>query len=214
MIKGLLDELPQVQRLALAYAPRYAQRTTLALLALDARLAAVLRHGREPVLAQMRFAWWRDLFAGDRAAWPRGDAVVHLLQEWRDPAALVSLVDGWEGLLAEALDRPVIDAFAAGRVQAINQLASEIGVAAPTADACGMCWALGDLAAHVEKSEERAAVLDAAEGLEACPRLPRPLRPIQVLAALARRSLRRGGTPLLDGPHAALLAMRVGITGR
>jgi phytoene synthase len=73
---------------------------------------------------------------------------------------------------------------------------------------------LGDLAAHVEKSEERAAVLDAAEGLEACPRLPRPLRPIQVLAALARRSLRRGGTPLLDGPHAALLAMRVGITGR
>jgi hypothetical protein len=44
--------------------------------------------------------------------------------------------------------------------------------------------------------------------------LPRTLRPLTVLTGLARRSLGRGGAPLLDGPRAALLAMRLGIAGR
>jgi phytoene synthase len=40
------------------------------------------------------------------------------------------------------------------------------------------------------------------------------LRPLTVLAGLARRSLARGGAPLLDGSGAILVAMRLGITGR
>ena len=210
----LLDELPGAQRLALAYAPRPARPATLAVLALDERLAAVLRRRGEPVLAQMRLAWWRDMLAAEPLSWPVGDAVLDLLRGWREPAKLGPLVDGWEALLGDALDAKAIAEFALGRGQAFSQLAQELCIAAPGAETCGELWALGDLAANLAEPEERAATLAAAAALPPCPRLPRPLRPLTVLAGLAQRSLGRGGVPLLDGPGAMLLAMRLGIAGR
>ncbi len=214
MTELLLDELPPAQRLALAYAPRSARPATLALLALDARLAAVLRRRGEPLLAQMRLAWWRDKLGQDKAAWPGGDALLALLGEWRDPAALVPLIDGWEGLLDEALDRPTIDAYASGRGTAFGQLAAQLDADSAAAEACGRWWALGDLATNLADPVERAAVIEAAAALAPCPALPRALRPLAVLAALGQRSLARGGMPLLDGVGGALLAVRVGIAGR
>ena len=212
--QALLEELPPAQRLALAYAPRRVRRACLAPLALDARLAGILRRKGEPVLAQMRFAWWREMLGKDKASWPGGDAVLGLLAEWRHPATLIPLIDGWEGLLAESLEPATVDAFAEGRGQAFARLASELGEPSARAQVCGMWFALGDLAANLEANEERATVLAAAAALPPCGNLPRSLRPLAMLAGLARRSLKRGGTPLLDGPGAAVLAVRVGIFGR
>jgi phytoene synthase len=214
MAQSLLDDLPPAQRLALAYAPRGARSATQALLALDARLAAVLRRRGEPVLAQMRFAWWRDMLGMVAAGWPRDDEVLDALREWRDPGVLVALVDGWEGLLAETLDAPAIDAFARGRATAFGQLAAELGLSRTGAEICASCWALADLAGNLSDPGERAAAMGAARALPPCPALPRALRPLAVLAALANRSLTRGGAPILDGFGAGLLAMRVGIAGR
>jgi phytoene synthase len=214
MTQPLLDELPPAQRLALAYAPRPARPATLALLALDGRLGAVLRRRGDPVLAQKRFAWWRDVLGKPQAEWPRGDAVLGALGEWRDPVVLASLVDGWEGLLAETLDAETIDAFAAGRGRAFAQLAVELGVSADSAGVCAVRWALADLAANVADSRERATVIERARALPPRGRLPRALRPLAVLAALGQRSLDSDGTALLDGPGAALLAVRVGMIGR
>lgn len=211
----LLDELPTAQRLALAYAPGRAKPPTLALLALDARLAKTMQRKGEPVLAQMRFAWWRETLAKAPEQWPQGDEVLALLREWRDPAALAPLVDGWEMLLAESLDAAAIAEFAGGRGRAFGQLAAELGADADARAAtnCGRIWALGDLAGNIADPAEREAVLEAARRLPPCGSLPRALRPLAVLAGLAQRALGRGGTPLLDEPGAALLAMRLGITG-
>ena len=55
----LLDTLAPMHRLALAYAPAEARPAWAGLLALDARLAGVVRAAREPVLGQLRLAWWR-----------------------------------------------------------------------------------------------------------------------------------------------------------
>lgn len=214
MVNVLLEELPPVQRLALAYAPRAAKRPTLGLLALDVRLANTLQRKAEPILAQMRLAWWRETLLKERAQWPRGDEVLGLLREWRDPGALAPLVDGWEILLAERLDDAAILEFAAGRGRAFAQLAAELGTDPQPARACGESWALGDLAANVGGPAEREAVIEVSRRLPPCAALPRSLRPLAVLAGLARRALRRGGAPLLDGPGAALLAMRLGIAGR
>lgn len=214
MTHALLEELPAAHRLALAYAPGPAREATLAVLSLDARLAAVLRRHREPVLAQMRFAFWRDTLAKEKAQWPRGDVVLGLLGEWREPAALVALVDGWEGLLSEELDADVIDGFGAGRGQAFAQLASELGAAPSPAGLCGRTWALADLAANLSGQDERERVLDAAKALPPCGGLPRTLRPLAVLAALGQRSIALGGAPLLEGPRAILFAVRVGLLGR
>ncbi|HEY7807042.1 MAG TPA: hypothetical protein VIC34_07570 [Croceibacterium sp.] len=214
MAQSLLDELPPAQRLALAYAPKATRNATLGVLALDTRLGAILRRRGEPALAQMRLAWWRDMLGKDKAEWPGSDPVLGLLREWRDPAALIPLANGWESLLAQSLDAAAIDEFARGRAAAFGQLAVELGVPSAPAETCASWWSLGDLAANLRDGNERAAVLDAAAALPPRPTLPRALRPLAVLAALARRSLARGGTPLLEGFGAALLAMRVGIAGR
>jgi phytoene synthase len=214
MPPNLLDDLPPPQRLALGYAPSAARPATLALLALDARLGAVLRRRGEPVLAQMRLAWWRDRLAEDPRLWPAGDPVLDLLREWRDPAALGPLVDGWEALLGERLEPRSIGEFVDGRGEGFAQLARHLGVEALPAAGCGRLWALGDLAANLSDPGERAAALAAAAALPPCPRLPRALRPLTVLSGLARRSLARGGGPLLGGPGAFALAVRLGIAGR
>jgi phytoene synthase len=214
MAQNLFDELPPPQRLALSYAPSAARSATLALLALDARLGAILRRGGEPVLAQMRLAWWRERLVADPASWPGGDAVLGLLRDWREPAALAPLVDGWEALLGDELDARAIGEFARGRGEGFAGLARELGAEASAAAMAGQLWALGDLAANLSDPGERRATLEAAPGLPCSPNLPRALRPLTVLAGLARRSLARGGAPLLDGSGAILVAMRLGITGR
>jgi phytoene synthase len=162
MVHVLVEELPPAQRLALAYAPRAAREPTLALLALDARLARTLQRKSEPVLAQMRFAWWRDTLAREPEQWPRGDALLALLRQWRNPGALTPLVDGWEMLLGEQLDPVAIAEFAGGRGRAFGQLAAELGADPLAAQACGEIWALGDLAANIAKPSERQTVLRAA----------------------------------------------------
>lgn len=213
MAEDLLDELPRPQRLALSYAPAAVRSAMLGLLALDARLGAILRRRGEPLLAQMRLAWWRDILTAEPASWP-SDAVLALLRPWGDPGALVPLVDGWEALLSDQLDPVAIGEFARGRGAGFGLLARELGCDPGSAEAAGRLWAFGDLAANLTDTAERAAVVEASRVEARLPALPRVLRPLTVLAGLAQASLRRGGAPLLDGPGAALLAVRLGIFGR
>jgi phytoene synthase len=214
MSRPLVEQLPPPQRLALSYAPSSARCRTLALLALDTRLAGLLRTRGEPVLAQMRLAWWRDILAAEPNGWPRGEPVLALLRNWREPARLVALVNGWEALLSDPLDATAIAEFASGRAEGFAQLAREVACDPAPATAAARAWALGDLAAHLADPAERDAVIEMAADFSPIAALPRPLRPLAVLAGLARRSLARGGTALLDGPGAALTAIRLGIAGR
>lgn len=206
--------MPAPQRLALSYAPARARPATLTLLALDARLGAAMSQRGEPVLAQMRLAWWRDILRAPPGEWPAGEPLLEQLRSWRDPGALLSLIDGWEALLGETLDAVAIGEFAAGRAAALGRLAAELGHDPCVAEAGARQWALADLAAHLSDAGERAAVLAAAAGSPRGGKLPRTLRPLAVLAGLGRRSLARGGAPLLDGPAAFWLAVRLGIAAR
>jgi len=214
MTADFLAELPAPQRLALSYSPGRARPATLALLTLDARLAAILRGRREPLAAQLRLAWWRDMFAKPAADWPVGEPLLEALRNWRDPTGLSALADGWEALLADELTPAVIEEFVAGREQGLSCLARQpdIDDQANVALAARL-WALADLAAHLSDSSERALVVERAEGL-AVPRLNDALRPLAVLAGLGRAALDKGGAPLLSGPGSTLLALRIGLTGR
>jgi len=210
--------LSAINRLALSYAPVRARSATLALLALDERLAAILRglltFGREPIAAQLRLAWWRDALARPVAEWPRGEPVLEALRGWRDPAGLAALATGWEALLAEDLTPPAIAEFVDGRGQAFACLARELGVEREEdAAQAARLWALADLAANLSDGAERALVVDYGSGLT-LPALPASLRPLAVLAGLGAAALRKGGAPLLDGPGSTLLALRIGLSGR
>ncbi|WP_423142515.1 hypothetical protein ACOYW6_03960 [Parablastomonas sp. CN1-191] len=185
-------------RLALAYTPSVFRPRTLAILALDARMAELVRGAREMMLGQMRLAWWRDTLAADPATWRRGDPVLAALHGWEeDRSPLAALVDGWEHLLGqEPLDEVRIAAFAAGRVAPWAALGGE------AAARMGRRWALADLAAHCRDPGERALV--ARTPRSALLPLTRSLRGLVVLA----------GARSDDGAFRPGRALRLGLLGR
>jgi len=216
MTADLVETLPLAQRLALAYAPRAARSDTLALLALDARLAGIVRTDGEPVIAQMKLAWWRERLAQDPQDWPLGEPLLALLREGRlSTGALAPLVDGWEGLLAEQLDEHVVHGFATGRAALWQGLAKAHAGAAEHAEQPAREHAIADLALNLGSEAEAALARDLAQGQPwTRPRLPRPLRPLAILHGLTRRALQRGAGEVLDGPGAMATALRLGILGR
>ena len=213
------DPLPPPQRLALNYAPAAWRAATGALFALDTRLSELVAKANEPLLAQLRLAWWRDELGkppGERA---KGDPVLDAIGLWwaGEEPALAGLVDGWEQLVGDPpLPDATLEAFAEGRAEAFAALARRVGEggAAADAEAAGRLWALADFATHTSDPEERAAALRLAGAAAGAPRLPRALRPLAILRGLARRSIARGGAPLVAGRRDVLAALRLGMSGR
>ncbi|PEQ11251.1 hypothetical protein B2G71_18375 [Novosphingobium sp. PC22D] len=214
----LLPTLPTLERLALAYAPRSARDPWLAFLALDARLASLLRSASEPMLAQLRLAWWRETLGG-AAHWPAGDPVLAALGSWRGRhAALVPLVEGWEALTAAPpLEARAMTELAQGRSRALAALAKILGEAgsAPAARQLATDWSLADLAMRLSRPDERDLAASLAKGAAGpVPRVPRALRPLAVLRALSWRRLRRDDEAAARSPAALAVAMRAGLFGR
>ncbi len=215
----LIEELPIPQRLALAYGTRLTRSFAVPMLVLDQRLAQAIRQQNEPVLAQMRLAWWRDLLAKPHAQRTSGDPLISKLETWLgEEKGLIAMIDGWERLIAgNPLTHDCIRAFVKGRSEAFVGLARLVGALEYQAKArkAGELWALADLIANmsdpVEKEMAFSIAPEAGEGPDA---LPRSLRPLTVLAGLGDRSLANGGRALLNGPVAGLAAVRLGLFGR
>lgn len=211
-----VDVLPAVSRLVIAYAPGKVREWHETLLLLDARLAGIVRSASEPMLAQLRLAWWRERFAQSVTDWPQGEPLLARLANWGEGAgALGRLVNGWEALVGhELLDADLIERFAQSRGVAWAALAEIVGADAEATAAAAREWALADLAARLSRPEERELARKvAADEPWRKPRLPRVMRPLRILHALGRRALRRD-SDLLYGPGALVVAMRVGLAGR
>lgn len=214
MADDLVHELPEATRLALASGGR--NRTQwLTFFALDARVGGYVLGAQEPLLAQMRIAWWRDELAKDPARRPQGDQLLDAIGSKTD--GLRELLDGWEALLAEApLGWEGLEPFVSGRASAAQGLANSLGVSQlDTAGTAARLWALADLAYRLPDESDRQLALDMAERImKRSPALPRPLRPLAVLAGLSRRALARGGAPLVGDRSSPLVALRLGLFGR
>ena len=210
--------------LAMAYAPRDARPVFEDLFALDRRLADAVRQASEPIIAQMKLAWWRDRFAQDPGDWPRGEPLLARLTQWQadggaNLSQLGALVDGWEQIAAaDELTPDVALAFAEQRARSWAVAASVLGIAElGTLDMAGMRWALADLAQHCASDAERALVREVARDCGHAggqrPALPRRLRPFAILAVLGGRALQRQ-RPMLSGGGDFLAAVRAGMLGR
>ena len=204
MEAAILATLPVERRLALAYAPLRAKRLWFALFALDTRLASTVHKAVEPMLTQIKLAWWRDELAKPLIKRRRGEPLLELLEVWGDEATgLAALVDGWELVLGESkLDQAAAGQFADERAKACMSLADKLGASSDGVAAAARGWALADLGSAV------------AEPIS-CDwprlRLAREMRPLAVLYGLARRSRGRGA--LMSGPIAGLRAVRLGMLG-
>ena len=219
MNSDLPDPLPPEAEVALVWTAPRLRAPLSAAFQFDRRLARIVARTQEPMLGQMRLAWWREALAKPVAERPRGDAVLDALGELLPgrEAALIAMVDGWEVLVtAERLGPDEAARFGAGRGALFAALAPDPS-ARPLAERLGVAgrrWALADAAAGVSDPQESAALT--AAGLEAgsaggSVRLPSDLRGLAVLEALSLRALRAGGRPLMEGRGAALAIFRAAI---
>ncbi len=213
---ALLDTLPPIQRLALSYAPIASRAALLALLALDTRLAGIVRSSREPMLAQLRLAWWREHLSAGAPAAPRGEPLLVALDAWPgDRAVLEALPSGWEALTgAPPLQPAAFELLAEVRAEAFAALVQEDRVR-PAVLRMARNWALADIASRLSHPAEREAALALARAQDwRRESLPRPLRPLAVLHGLAKGDLNGENAARAISMSSFARAVRIGFFGR
>lgn len=204
---GLIAELGEVERVALAYAPARLRPAFGAVLALDCVLRRVALGVREPLLAQIKLAWWREALA--ELPKGRGHPLLTALVGM-DSDALVALVDAWEevALISNGM-APAAESVARRRSAALAQCAGEPEAVARDA---ARLWTLATLADHAPDAERE--TMRTTAGLIPSRLLPRRLRPLTVLEGLSRRALAAERAALLGDRWSPFAAMRLGIFGR
>lgn len=208
--------------LALSYVPAKRRAAVEALWRLDAALGAVLAGGREPLISQIKLAWWREALEKlDREKAP-AEPVLQALAEHVVPiisgAALSELGQGWAVLLSpDPLSPTDLDRYAArGRV--LFRYSAELlsGPVTEAVERSGEIWALADLARHSGEPDATAA-LERAGRLEVTDQRWRvALRPLGMLWTLARRDAERGLSRLepQGAPGRMMRMLRHRFTGR
>ena len=206
-------DLDPDRRLALAYAPARARPALEALWRLDVTLAAVVARGREPMVARIRLAWWREALEALDGAPPPPEPVLqalaaHVLPAGIRGAELAAMEEGWSVLLADGpLDAEALRLYADERGGPLFRHSARLLGAEAEVGPAGVRWALVDLARHSTRPEEAAAALAAAAGIEADKQWPKALRPLAMLSLLARRDLARAGPLERQGSPARMLRL-------
>lgn len=210
------ETLPPEAELALAWCSPKVRGPLSIALQLDRRLSRIVMRTTEPMLGQMRLAWWREALGKPVDQRPRGDVVLDAIgRHWQGrEAALVEMVDGWEVLVtAERLGQDEAQAFGSGRgafFPAVIDAAQGFG--AERLAVAGFRWAMAEAAVGVSDPDERHALITA--GLarpDSGGPFPKGTRGLAVLDALALRAMRGGGHPLMEGRGASLAALRAAI---
>jgi phytoene synthase len=190
--------------LALSYAPRDRRAALAALFALDAALGQVLRTTREPMVGQMRLAWWREALTRLDSTPPPGEPVLQALASEVLPFGvngkrLSWIVDGWEELLRTPIDVFAMQRHAVSRGARLFEMAAAIceWPDMRRVERIGRGWAFADLAVNLsDPSLVRTASSMAAIRLPWLrprwvrePTWPGPLRALSALALIERMNL-------------------------
>lgn len=206
--------------IALAYAKARFRRPFEALLALDATLANAVRAARDPVLGQIRLAWWRDeleltplpsITTDPTLSAIRAQIACHDVIQ----GLCVAMVNGWEILLG---DWPPDDARLAefgklrgGSLFTAAGVVSGIGIT-DALRTSGVAWALRDLSLHCSDTSVAARALELAEGEPPANRNLLPeMRPFFILARFAETDVKGDPQkrPEIGSPHRILQALGI-----
>uniref|UniRef100_UPI0013DD3233 squalene/phytoene synthase family protein n=1 Tax=Sandarakinorhabdus rubra TaxID=2672568 RepID=UPI0013DD3233 len=131
--------------LACLYAPAAARPGLIALFALDCELAQLVATTSEPLIGEIRLAWWRErlgeLDAGTAPAQPLLQALLAHALPAVSGAELAGLEDRWLGLIGSD-DVPASHVDGGGCLFALA--ARLLGGDGETAAALGRAWAAGE----------------------------------------------------------------------
>jgi phytoene synthase len=209
----MTPDLDPDRRLALAYAPAKARAALEALWRLDVTLGAVVARRREPMVARIRLAWWREALERLDAEPPPPEPVLQALAEQVFPFGvrgrdLAAMEEGWTVLLAEEpLEDEALRTYAERRGGVLFRLSARLLGGPEEVGPAGARWALVDLARHSARPEEAEAALAADSGNEPEPVWPKQLRPLAMLSLLARRDLERARPFEQPGSPARMLRL-------
>lgn len=220
-----LGELDASQRLALVYAPRHRRQALAAAWALDARMRRLFLNARDPMLAEIKLAWWQERLEALGHERTPDEPLLQALAEAASGspsllAALAELPGAWRSL---GDDRPfpqeALHDYARGRGGGMMRLVGEI-LRAPVggpAETAGEGWALFDLAAHLTDVElaERVAA-SALDRFSRAGRLawPRAMRPAGMMVELARGDALAGRRTYGGSPSRVARMAWHALTGR
>jgi len=206
-------ELDPDRKLALAYVPAAARSAVEALWRLDAAFAGILATGSQPLISQMRLAWWREALERLDRAPPPAEPVLQALAAHVLPKVsgveLAAMEEGWLMLLAdEALTPDELARYAALRGGLLFDYSARL-LAGPLfpVKAAGELWAMADLSRHSRRVDE---LQSSSFESKVMPKTKWPvgLRPLGMLEVLARRDLERlGRKPEKPGSPARMLRM-------
>ena len=178
------------------------------MLDVDDALADVVVRSTEPALGAIKLAWWRErleeLDGGKVPAEPRlRAAATELVERGIRGSQLAELEAGWASLLDQDIDQ---DAIAATGAKLFELAAKLLGASDPSVEPAGRLYASVKAARRGLIGVPPAAALGRP--------VPRRLRPLTALAALAARDARRGAPFEPEAtPGRALALLRHRLTG-
>jgi 15-cis-phytoene synthase len=179
------EQLSPPQRLAIVYAPAKVRDAFALLLQFDERLSDIVSRISEPMIGQLKLAWWRDALNAAPGQRPKGEPLLSALSELDKPGlttAAHKLVDAWEMLLMEEQwSDALLDSFATARGEAVFEGFARLLENNRPVGAMAQEWAKRDLAARYPKAMPATLALRT----EALPS-QRILRPLTLLVMLSR----------------------------
>lgn len=207
--------MPQDPRI-LVTVPKDAQRKLLTLWALMERLTKLLDDVREPMIGQIKLAWWRDmmvLMADNADAIPKGEPLLaEMTPNWRGEAGLSDLINAAEALLLAEDD--------AGRIAAARDFGDHLfglsgqvlgsSVSATAGARWALLWGL-----YLHRGSEGEAGFR--QALETCAVLPKryfgkKAKALLMLDRLAGQISSAAGAR--DLRRESLILLRIGLLGR
>ncbi|EPR16593.1 hypothetical protein M527_20165 [Sphingobium indicum IP26] len=208
------DDLAPLPSLLSAYAGPDAPRHRL-VWALDARFSRLVATTSEPVIGQMRMAWWNDALTDESGVRGRGEPLIDAMREIKGlpPCGLSQWLDGWEALIGE-VDLP---GYAEGRGGGLFRALAGREDMPPWLDRAGAAWALWDLSGHCADRQVAEKAIDLARGYITGGGLPWPKewRPLRIACQLARRDIEKGRrAPAGLTPALYWRLVRVALLGR
>lgn len=211
--------------LVLAYAPARLRPGLGALWALDERLGQIVAASREPMVAAISLAWWREALQALDGGPPPAEPLLQCIADQLLPAGvsgteLAEIEAGWAALLAgDPPDEEAVRDHGRLRGRPLFSLAGRLlaGGEPPELAIAGEGWALADLG---ERLSATAAASTARAGAARCLaqihdyRWPPALRPLGALAKLAGRDASASGPRRQGSPARVARVVLHRLTGR
>ncbi len=148
------DAISAPNRLAITYCPANLRAFFTLILAFDSRIKDVAARNTEPLIAQLRLAWWRDAISQGAATNRKGEPLLAQLSAISDPKlaqiaqhSMLDLLTAWESIIVMPNDANAAHDYAILRSKAVfggflsaNDMSANEGMIL-----LGQIWALQDI---------------------------------------------------------------------